>query len=113
MSKNNTFESEQLTDAAYYILLSLVKKRHGYAVMQYIEQLTGGLINLGPATLYTLLKKMNLSGFIEQIDLQDDKKKLYKLTEKGYELLKNEVNRRCIMSKHGVEILKEFEEENI
>lgn len=106
MSKNDTFESEQLTDAAYYILLSLVEKRHGYAIMQYIEKLTDGLIIIGPATLYTLLKKMNASELIEQKDLSDDRKKQYKITDKGLNLLKNEVKRRTLMANHGDKILK-------
>ena len=106
MSKNDTFESEQLTDAAYYILLSLVEKRHGYAIMQYIEKLTDGLIIIGPATLYTLLKKMNASELIEQKDLSNDRKKQYKITDRGLILLKNEVRRRTLMAKHGEEILR-------
>ena len=32
MSKSNTMESAQLTDAMYYILLSLMIERHGYAI---------------------------------------------------------------------------------
>ncbi len=109
MSKNNTFETEQLTDAAYYIMISLVVKRHGYAIMQYIEQLTDGLINIGPATLYTLLKKMNGSGLIEQVDDLEERKKLYQLTDNGLMMLKNEVKRREKMAAHGVQVLQEYE----
>jgi DNA-binding PadR family transcriptional regulator len=109
MSKNNTFETEQLTDAAYYIMLSLVEKRHGYAIMQYIEQLTEGLIVIGPATLYTLLKKMNTSGLIQQADDIDDRKKQYCLTEAGFTLLRNEVKRREKMAAHGLKILEQYD----
>ena len=34
MSKSNTLETEQLTDAMYYILLSLMKERHGYVTIK-------------------------------------------------------------------------------
>ena len=47
MSKNNTAESEELTDAMYYILLALMKERHGYAVMKYVEELTQGRVVIG------------------------------------------------------------------
>lgn len=51
MSKANTFETEQLTDPAYYILLSLLKAKHGYAIMKYVEDITEGQVIIGPATL--------------------------------------------------------------
>lgn len=54
--KNNALESEQLTDPMYYILLSLLEERHGYAIMKFIEELTNGEVSMGPGTLYTLLK---------------------------------------------------------
>lgn len=109
MSKSNTFETEQLTDAAYYILLSLTTQRHGYAIMQYIEQLTEGLVTVGPATLYTLLKKMNGSGLIELREDSSDHKKQYEITNSGLLMLKNEVERRNKMAAHGVQVLDEYE----
>ena len=109
MSKNNTFEAEQLTDAAYYILLSLITKRHGYVIMQYIDQLTDGLISIGPATLYTLLKKMKLSGLIEQVDDLNDRKKQYHITGEGLLMLNNEIKRREKMVAHGLQIINAYE----
>ncbi|MFQ9723709.1 MAG: PadR family transcriptional regulator [[Clostridium] innocuum] len=66
MSKSNTMESEQLTDAMYYILLSLMNERHGYAIMKYIEELSNQSITMGPGTLYTLLKKLCRAEWILQ-----------------------------------------------
>lgn len=108
MSKSNTFETEQLTDAAYYIMLSLLTERHGYAVMQYIEQLTEGELRIGPATLYTLLKKMKASGLIEQVE-ETERKKDYQLTEAGLTMLQNEIKRRERMASHGLKVLQEYE----
>ena len=54
MSKNNTAESEELTDAMYYILLALMKERHGYAIMKYVEELTQGRVVIGPGMICTL-----------------------------------------------------------
>lgn len=41
-----------LTEATYYILLSLVKPMHGYGIMQMVEEMTNGEVKLGPE-LYT------------------------------------------------------------
>ena len=41
-----------LTEVTFYILLSLYAPKHGYAVMQFIEEKTGGRLSLGAGTLY-------------------------------------------------------------
>lgn len=35
-------KSGALTEVTFYILLSLYSPKHGYAVMQFIEEKTGG-----------------------------------------------------------------------
>ena len=35
-----------LTEATYYILLSLVKPLHGYGIMQMVEEMTNGEVKL-------------------------------------------------------------------
>ena len=35
-----------LTESTYYILLSLVRPRHGYGIMQLTEELSGGRVHL-------------------------------------------------------------------
>ena len=107
MSKANTFETEHLTDPSYYILLSLLNPRHGYAIMKYVEELTQGEVIIGPSTLYTLLKKMTQGGFIKHIGEESDRKKQYIVTRKGFLLVENEVMRRVTMARHGVDVLNE------
>ena len=50
-----------LTEAVYYILLSLTEPLHGYGIMQKAEQLSSGRVRLAAGTLYgalnTLLEK--------------------------------------------------------
>ena len=50
-----------LTEAVYYILLSLLEPLHGYGIIQNVEQLSGGRVRLAAGTLYgainTLLEK--------------------------------------------------------
>lgn len=48
---------EQLTDSVFYIMAALTEPRHGYAVMSLIEETTKGTFVVGPASLYTIIKK--------------------------------------------------------
>ena len=94
MSKNNALESEQLTDPMYYILLSLLEERHGYAIMKFIEELTNGEVSMGPGTLYTLLKKLSKADWITLTSLDSDRTKVYQISEEGRNVLIREFKRR-------------------
>ena len=48
---------EALTDSTYLILLALLKPKHGYLIMKQIHELSQGTFEIGPATMYTILKK--------------------------------------------------------
>ena len=102
LSRNNTLEKEQLTDAAYYILLALLAPRHGYSIMSYIESLTDGEFVIGPATAYTLIRKLQDSGCILLTeDEATDRRKTYSITDKGKQLVIAEIERRQRMAEHG------------
>lgn len=107
MSKSNALESEQLTDPMYYILLSLLKERHGYAIMKFIEELTNEEVSMGPGTLYTLLKKLSKAGWIQLNSLDSDRTKVYQITEEGEHVLLREFKRRKHMVEEGARVLKE------
>ena len=113
MPKTDTFESEQLTDAVYFILLSLVEVRHGYAIMQFISEATNNRVSMGPGTLYTLLKKLDKSEWIAQKDLTSDRKKQYQITSLGMEILIKELKRRQLMVQLGENILHEVGIEDV
>ena len=98
MSKSNTMESAQLTDAMYYILLSLMK---------YIEELSNQSITMGPGTLYTLLKKLCRAEWILQTSVTADRTKKYQITDTGRQVLLHEVARRKRMVEDGLRILEE------
>ena len=53
-----------LTEVTFYILLALYTPRHGYAVMQFIEEKTGGRLVLGAGTLYGALNPLAVNGWI-------------------------------------------------
>lgn len=48
-----------MTETTYYTLLSVIEPRHGYAIMQYVGELTGGRILLGTGTLYTMVGRLS------------------------------------------------------
>ena len=49
------YENSALTEAVYYILLSLYRPNHGYGVMQQAEALSGGRVRLAAGKLYGAL----------------------------------------------------------
>lgn len=103
--------SSQLTEAEYYIMLSLKSPRHGYAIMQAVKELSEATLSIGPATLYTVLQRLSESGLIENTAPEKDedpRRKTYALTERGKAVLVNDVWRRCAMAEHGVQILTEI-----
>ncbi|MFE5323099.1 PadR family transcriptional regulator [Paenibacillus sp. NPDC056579] len=101
MSRNNSLTAEQLTDSAYYIMLSLLSPRHGYGIMKYIEELTDGEVTIGPATLYTLIKKLQEADYILLDESDTERRKTYTATEKGKAITLNEIERRARMAHHG------------
>lgn len=106
MSRIDSLEMGELTDTAFYILLSLVEAKHGYLIMKSIETMTNNQFSIGPASMYTTIKKLLSAEFIELYREDDDKRKTYIATKKGIELLKKEVERRKDMIRHAEQILK-------
>ena len=101
-------ESFALTEATYYILLSLVSPRHGYGIMQMTEELSGGRVHLAAGTLYGALNALSTKGWILQLPVEDEsRRKEYRLTEKGLQVLKGEVARLRELADNGERILRE------
>lgn len=94
-----------LTESTYYILLSLVEVRHGYGIMQYVEEITEGRLKIGPGTLYGALSKMEKEELIEMV-LGNETKKSYALTTKGKKILYWEIQRLKELLRNGEEIIK-------
>lgn len=74
-----------LTEALYYILLSVRKPNHGYGIIQEIENLTEGRVVLGAGTLYGAIQAMQSKGWIEiySEEAGSRKKKEYLITDLG------------------------------
>lgn len=81
-----------MTETAFYILLSLIEPRHGYAIIENVTGMTKNRIKLGPGTIYGSLSKMNKDGLI-QIIQEESNRKIYQITETGKEILHFEKTR--------------------
>lgn len=84
-----------LTEAFFYILLSLRRPNHGYGVIQEIEKITGGRVVLGAGTLYGALQTLQKRGWIRVYSQDTDsrKKKEYVLTDIGRQAFERERTR--------------------
>ena len=102
MNKNN-FSS--MSETAYYILLSLTKERHGYGIMQHVSNITGNRINLGAGTLYGTLSKLEKNNLITMTK-EENKRKYYKITDLGTNVLLHEISRIKELYTNGNEELK-------
>ncbi len=95
-----------LTEATYYILLSLFSPQHGYGIMQQTEGLSGGRVRLAAGTLYGALNSMCEKGWILPLPVADgSRKKEYQLTVQGLTVLKNELERLRELVNNGDMIL--------
>ena len=103
-------KTEQLTDSMFYIMAALTKPRHGYAIMNFIEETSKGAIIIGPASMYTIIKKLLKQEWIYLHDGSDSRRKTYLLTEKGREVLEEDVMLRKLMIQLAETGLKEVEE---
>ena len=81
-----------MTETAFYILLCLRKPNHGYGIVQTVEKLTDGAVKLTPGTMYGSLSKMEKDNIIRFIR-EEDKRKIYQITDLGLEVLQMERKR--------------------
>lgn len=81
-----------MTETGFYILLCLREEMHGYGIVQKVEALTKGEIRLSPGTMYGSLSKMEKDGLIEFVR-EEEKRKLYKITQLGTQVLELEMKR--------------------
>lgn len=81
-----------MTETGFYILLCLQEEMHGYSIVQKVEALTQGEIRLSPGTMYGSLSKMEKDGVICFVR-EEEKRKIYRITELGKEVLELEMKR--------------------
>lgn len=89
---------ETLTESMFYVLMAFCRgPMCGIDVADYIEARTHGRIQMGPATLYTILSKFEKEKYIREIHVEG-RKRTYEITEKGLRAYSEEVERlrHCI-----------------
>ena len=95
-----------LTEAVYYILLSLLEPLHGYGIIQNVEQLSGGRVRLAAGTLYGAINTLLEKGWITALTGEaDSRKKEYIITETGREMLRKELQRLNELLENGKRLL--------
>ncbi len=96
-----------LTEAVYYILLSLMEPMHGYGIMQNVEQLSKGRVKLAPGTLYGAINTLLERGWISALPGEkDSRKKEYRITDLGKQMLQGELLRLRELLENGLRIME-------
>lgn len=100
MAKSDPADFLPLHQNWFHILLSLVgAEQHGYGIMQEVLERTDGAVRIWPATLYGTLERLIGDGLIEESDerpapeLDDARRRYYKLTRLGRKVLDAECER--------------------
>jgi len=89
-----------LTEATAYILLVLHEPLHGYGVMQKVKTLSEDTVTIGPGTLYGAFSTLESEQLIAKVG-EEGRRKVYELTEKGQQVLKEHIRRSEILVKNG------------
>ena len=89
-----------LPPASFHILVSLAEEeRHGYAIIQDVEERTDGDLRLSPGTLYRSIQRMLVQGLIVESRrrpapaLDDERRRYYRITPLGTATARAEMRR--------------------
>ena len=99
MAKRSPYETGELSDSIFLILLAMLEPVYGYRIMQDIKESTHGAVEVGPATMYTTLKKLKAAGWISEIaggtgGPEGESRILYVATDEGRAVLRRDFERR-------------------
>jgi DNA-binding PadR family transcriptional regulator len=110
---NRLLKLSPLTEATYYILLSLMNPLHGYGIIKKVEEMSEGRVKLAAGTLYGAISKLidyKLISLIEE-DKENPRRKIYMINSLGVELLNYEINRLNEMTLNGIKEMGDKYEE--
>jgi DNA-binding PadR family transcriptional regulator len=86
-----------VTSPEFYILLALRDRpSHGYEILKAVQAGSLGKIRMGPATLYTTLRRLLDAGYIVEVEgpaHEDARRRYYKLSARGRGALDQELAR--------------------
>ncbi len=100
-----------MTETTYYIMLSLLNPLHGYGIMQQVEQLSGGHVQIAPGTMYGALENLKKQKLIQMLpEESQQRRKVYQLTDLGKEVLLLEYRRMANLITISKDLLESDEE---
>lgn len=87
-----------LTHLAYHLLLSLAEEpAHGYALVQRVRERSGGMIDPGTGSFYSVVRALSDDGLIEEVESPepsaDSRRRYYAVTPFGRAVLVAEAHR--------------------
>lgn len=86
------YGNDTLTEVTFLVLLSFFKPNHGYEVIHFLDKYTNGRVKPGAGTLYGIINTLYKRGYID-LYLEDNRRKIYLITEEGKAVLKKEIFR--------------------
>ena len=92
-----------LTESMFYVLMALEQSpKCGTEIAAFITQRTKGRLQMGPATLYTILSKFEEESYIREIWIIG-RKRTYQITDRGCSAYAAELDRlkQCITDAQG------------
>jgi|SRR5580658_3568918 DNA-binding PadR family transcriptional regulator len=104
VTKEHIPEVKPLTEPVVLILTSLADQpRHGYALIQDIESLSGGRVRMSTGTLFGALRRLLEDGWIQRFEQADTsrQKQAYRLTAAGRKQLQLELDRMKQLTRAG------------
>jgi DNA-binding PadR family transcriptional regulator len=95
---DNPDDQLPLPPATFHILMALTDEdRHGYAIIQDVEERTGGELRLSPGTLYRSIQRMLDAGLIVEPRRRpkddDERRRYYSITPFGTAVARAEMRR--------------------
>ncbi len=86
-------KQEPLTESYFYILLCLHEQpRHGYGIMQRVQELSDGHVRIGSGTMYGATANLMQKGWIKERKAEERRRE-YELTNAGEKALGDEIDR--------------------
>lgn len=92
-----------LTESMFYVLMAFTQgPMCGIEIVDFIDRRTKGRIQMGPATLYTILGKFEKEKYIKEIQV-DGRKRTYQITDSGRLAYGEELARlkQCVLDAEG------------
>lgn len=98
--KRDSQDIPPLTPTMFEVLIALADgEKHGYAIIKEVSRRTGGRTVLSAGTLYTIIRRFEGDGIIEESSnrpdpaLDDERRRYYRLTDFGRKAARAEADR--------------------